>query len=184
MSSTQPGICRWINNHCSEYLYIIIVCALWSWPYESNCGGFSCLSLATPGLHRQRKAWSVCYLDYSSPKVDVFAWTKSFGLADSTDQIHDFFPNLTMPAWSMQTQPPPLPDISTPSICRLQNDSCSFFHVIPTLQKSGGKLNVCRSEIIWSRACKEFRVTFKSACRKSFLATRQLELVIKGMSNE
>lgn len=123
-------------------------------------------------------------LDYSSPKVDVFAWTKSFGLADSTDQIHDFFPNLTMPAWSMQTQPPPLPDISTPSICRLQNDSCSFFHVIPTLQKSGGKLNVCRSEIIWSRACKEFRVTFKSACRKSFLATRQLELVIKGMSNE
>lgn len=30
----------------------------------------------------------------------------------------------------------------------------------------------------------EFRVTFKSACRKSFLATRQLALVIKGMSNE
>lgn len=28
-------------------------------------------------------------LDYSSPKVDQFSWTELFGLADSTDQIHE-----------------------------------------------------------------------------------------------
>lgn len=122
-------------------------------------------------------------LNHPSPKVDLFSWNKSFGLADSMDQIHELI-SKSHYAWSMKTQPQPLPDNSTPSICRLQNDSFSFFHVIPTLQKSGGKLNVCCSGIIWSRACKEFRVTFKSVRRKSFLATRQIELVIKGMSNE
>lgn len=60
-------------------------------------------------------------------------------------------------------------------------------HIIPALQKisgSRGKFNVCCLGIIWSHAFKEDKITFKSACRKSILATRQLELVIKGMSNE
>lgn len=39
-------------------------------------------------------------LHHSGPKVDLFSWNKSFGLADSMDQMHEII-SKSHYAWSM-----------------------------------------------------------------------------------